>query len=147
MGLDVTLFPSNHSFHVGSYGALHRIRAFALFSTGDFDTIESAFKYLFEGYKNKNKLWEKYNQFENLIDFSDCEGLYIPQFYLGDFKPNKYLRSSDGLINELKSIKTDMIKNPEKYESVKERCNQFNKFHDNITLEIEEYGTPIIKYH
>ena len=143
MGLDISGCYSEKTYHSG-YDGLHQIRVLSLISMGLDDQITAKeiqqyiSKYVYRGNLDKNMIkrillkkkmygdflgtnkpvftFEKeLKPFWQLLHFSDCEGILIPDFYLKgiDYSKSDHLGSLTRLDKELEVLK-DWIARTEK---------------------------------
>lgn len=108
MGLMLMGQQSEREYHY-SYEGLHFIRYLAVKIEG------------FKGsYKNSLKEtgnFKKYKRFHQLLHFSDCDGILLPDSLLrdSDISESFYIGSSGKLLKELEIIKKYLLKNKIKY--------------------------------
>lgn len=151
MGLDIYLPGSGTDFRLGSYSVLHWIRALALFTTGDFKSLDAAREYekskKAEGYYE----WDRYPNFYHLLHFSDAEGWYLPEVYLEDveYKQSFYLSNADELLRELQLVRRRITDKPEKYQELNGSwvLKSFYKLLNNLEKEKENVGLLMVRFH
>lgn len=156
MGLDITI-NKEFDFRLGSYSALHRIRASALIVNGDFERYDEANDYLFNKlYKDEITL--KNHPFKALINFSDCEGFYLPphktlrecfnedddiDFEFWEDHPF-YIGNSEELFNEMQKFATFIKEHPNNTEI---DIRTFNRFWEPLLQAYNKNKELIIQYH
>ena len=125
MGLDISGFCSDKTYHWGSSG-LHQIRALAIQVAGKRDTFDEAFEYLMFEMPKMPKFKNDYYglledegllDFHQLLHFSDSEGIMIKGWYLRNIDTSRSmtLGSLGELYEELEFIREAVTSDMDKY--------------------------------
>lgn len=147
MGLDISGWDSKKSYHCG-YSGIHQIRWLASIASGAYKTYAEFYK-LYECGTPMEKLFPN---FEQLMHFSDAEGILVPSFFLRqvEYKNSYHLGNSEKLLAELKLIKLALKEDKETFEYLKvfetRAIDIFEQLYDLVLDEVEE-GTGILKFH
>lgn len=175
MGLDITGYGSDKDYCYG-YGGIHRIRVLSLLCMKldekiPLDELEKHRVYL-EGIlhehvdilqakksllrdwmygkdypKTDPKFTEKdLKDFRQLLHFSDCEGILVPEFFLKDVNYSKsyHLGSSTKLLAELEQLKDWIARNPSLVYPNESKI--FFMLYD-LVFDTVENGSGILKFH
>jgi hypothetical protein len=137
MGLDIRGIGSKKEYH-HDYGGIHIIRALALKSIGKENL--TLYNCSIPDYSNMKP--EDYDEFPNLINFSDCEGIYIPgaHYNAANIPRNNYVGNSTALLEELEKLKTYFAKTAD----ISERERKlFSEFYD-LVEDVVNGGSGII---
>lgn len=140
MGLSITRV-GYKTIRLGGYSTLHWIRYLAVKSEGyskSWDEFMKEYNY------NINEFVDKYYQYRELLNHSDCDGLYIPSHCYPNDNDNIFLGDFDELRKELIRLNQKLVDNPNLYQDEFKRNikQSFDRFLD-LVLD-EDYDNILV---
>ena len=94
------------------YGALHFMR-YAACRTCGYEGSHEDFTNAERDGVDGVRLWDLYPDFRQLLHFSDCEGIFVPDGYADGFEDSFHIGSFHRLTDEVNELYKRMKKNPD----------------------------------
>jgi hypothetical protein len=145
MGLSIDGWYSEKEWSY-SYTPLHWVRYLACKIDG-YKGTWLEFDGPFRGHESQQP-WLKHKRFWQLLHFSDCEGILLPDSRLEDvdYENSFEVGSSTKLLRELDIIREEITTYPDKYKDMEQTIKIFWDLYNLVKDEVDE-GAGILRFH